>query len=92
MIIDKINLKNRNKAVALANMSVYYTWKNVKSEYSNNKFKTTGPTWDKTFDLPDGSYSIQQIQDYLEFIMKSHETITDENYPIKIYKNDIKIG
>ena len=70
-------------------MSVYYTWKNVKAEYNNNKFKITAPTWDKTFDLPDGSYNIQQIQDYFEFIIKKHETITDDNFPIRIYKNNI---
>ena len=47
--------------MALANFSIYYTWQNVKSEYSNNKFKITGPTSDRTFDLPDGSYTIADI-------------------------------
>ena len=84
-----MKFKNCNKIIALANMSVYYTWKNVKSEYNNNKFKITAPTWDKTFDLPEGSNKIQQIQDYFEFIIKQYETITDENFPIRIYKNDI---
>ena len=51
---DEINLKNKNKTVALANISGFYTWKNVKEEYNNNKFKITTPTWDKTFGLPDG--------------------------------------
>ena len=87
---DKINLKNRNKIVALANLSIYYTWKNVKHEYNNNKFKIIAPTWGKTFDYPDGSYNIQQIQDYFEFIIKQHETITDQNFPIRGYKNSIK--
>ena len=50
--------------MALANLSIYYTWKNVKSEYKNNKFKISPPTWDETFDLPDGSYAIADIQDY----------------------------
>ena len=41
---DKLNLKNSNKNMALANLSIYYTWKNLKSEYSNNKFKIFVPT------------------------------------------------
>ena len=42
--------------MALTNLSIYYTWKNIKSEYRNNKFKITAATWKDTFDLPDGSY------------------------------------
>ena len=38
-LTDKVNLKNPNKNMALADLSVYYTWKNIKSEYNNNKFK-----------------------------------------------------
>ena len=87
---DKLNLKNPNKNMALANLSIYYTWKNTKSDYKNNKFKINAPTWNETFDLPDGSYSISDIQDYLEYIIKKHQTITDENFPIKIYINKIK--
>ena len=55
---DNLNLKNPNKNMALANLSIYYTWKNIKSEYNNNKFKISAPTWNDTFDLPDGSYSV----------------------------------
>ena len=88
-LTDKINLKNPNKNMALANLSIYYTWKNIKSEYNNNKFKILAPTWNDTFDLPDGSYSISDIQDYFEFIIKKHETLT-ENPPIQIYPNKIK--
>ena len=62
-LTDKINLKNPNKNMALANLSIYYTWKNIKSEYYNNKFKISAPTWNDTFDLPDSSYSISDIQD-----------------------------
>ena len=68
-------------------MSIYYTWKNIKSECNNNKFKISAPTWNDTFDLPDGSYSIADIQDYFEFIIKKHET---ENRPVQIYPNKIK--
>ena len=57
--------------MALANLSVHHTWKNIKSEYNNIKFKVFAPTWDETFDLPDGSYSIAGIQDYFEFIVKN---------------------
>ena len=88
-LADKLNLKNPNKNMALANLSIYYTWKNIKSEYNNNKFKISAPTWNDTFDIPDGSYSISDIQDYFEFIIKKHETLT-ENPPIQIYPNKIK--
>ena len=88
-LTDKLNLKNPNKNMALANLSIYYTWKNIKSECNNNKFKISAPTWNDTFDLPDGSYSIADIQDYFEFIIKKHETLT-ENPPVQIYPNKIK--
>ena len=86
--IDKLNLKNPNKNIALANLSIYYTWKNAKSEYNNNKLKISAPTWSDTFDVPDGSYSIATFQDYLEYIIKKHETITDVS-PVLIYVNEI---
>ena len=70
-LIDKINLKNLNKSMVLANLSIYYSWKNIKSEYNDNKYNISAPTWNDTFDLPDGSYSIADIQDYLEFITKN---------------------
>ena len=88
-LTDKLNLKNPNKNMALANLSIYYTWKNIKSEYNNNKFKISAPTWNDTFNLPDGSCSISDIQDYFEFIIKKHETFT-ENPPVQIYVNRIK--
>ena len=65
-LIDKLYLKNPYKNMALANLSIYYTWKNVKSTYNNNKFKISAPTWNETFDLPDGSYNISEIQDYIK--------------------------
>ena len=88
-LADKLNLKNPKKNMALVNLSIYYTWKNIKSEYHNNKFEISAPTWDETFDLPDGSYSIDDIQDYFEFIMKKH-VILNDNPSIKIYSNKIK--
>ena len=89
-LVDKLNLKDPNKNMALANLSIYYTWKNIKSAYNNNKFKISAPTWNDEFDLPDGSYSIADIQDYFEFIIKKHKTLT-ENPPIQIYPNKMKI-
>ena len=85
---DKLNLKNPNKNIALANLSIYYTWKNVKSDYNNNKFKISAPTWNDTFDVPDGSYSIAALQNYFEYIIKKHETIA-EVCPVLIYVNEI---
>ena len=87
-LIDKLDLKNPNKNMALANLSVYYTWKNVKSIFKNNNFKIFAPTWNETFPLPDGSYNIPAIQNYLKYIIKKHETITD-TAPILIYANNI---
>ena len=87
-LIDKLDLKNPNKNMALASLSIYYTWKNVKSIYDNNKFKISAPTWNDTFDLPDGSYNIPAIQNYIEHIIKKHETIAG-TAPILIYANKI---
>ena len=76
--------------MALVTLSIYYTCiYNIKSEYNNNNFKISAPTWNETFDLPDGSYSIADIQDYFEFIIKKHETLT-ENPQIQIYTNRIE--
>ena len=59
---NKLNLKNPNKNMALANLSIYYTWKTI--PYNNNKSKISASTWNNEFDLPDGSYSIEDIQEY----------------------------
>ena len=75
--------------MTLANLSICYTWKNIKREYNNNRFKISAPAWNDTFDLPDGSYSISDIQDYFEFITQKHETLT-ENPLLQIYANKIK--
>ena len=87
-LIDKLDLRNPNKNMALGSLSIYYTWKNVKSTYNNNKFKISASTWNETFDLPDGSYNISEIQDYIEYIIKKHEAI-GETAPILIYANNI---
>ena len=87
-LIDKLDLKKPDKNMALANLSIYYTWKNAKSISKNNKFKISAPTWSQKFDLPDGSYNIPEIQYYFEYIVKKHETIA-ETAPILIYANNI---
>ena len=74
--------------MALGNLNIYYTWKNVKSTYINNKSKISVPTWNETFGLPDGSYNISEIQDYIEYTIKKHETIS-KNAPILIYATTI---
>ena len=74
--------------MALASLSIYYAWKNVKLIYNSNNFKTSAPTWNDTFDLPDGLYNIPAIQNYIEYIIKKHETIA-ETAPILIYANKI---
>ena len=66
---DKINLKRSDKYVALSNLTIYYTWKNVKKSYKNNKFKITAAIWSEEFELPDRSYSVSYIRDYFEYIL-----------------------
>ena len=51
-LADKLNLKDTNKNMVLAILSVYYPWKNFKSAYRNNEFKISAPTWNDKFDLP----------------------------------------
>ena len=69
---DKLGLRRVQKSDALSNLSIYYTLENIKSSYKNNKFKISAPTWSDIFDLPDGSYSVADIQDYFEYILKKH--------------------
>ena len=88
-VTDKLDLRRCQKTVALSNLSIYYTWKNVKSSYNNNKFKTSTPTWSEEFKLPDGSYSISDIQDYFEYILQKHGESVD-NPSIRMYINRIE--
>ena len=86
---DKLDLRRGQKTVALSNLSIYYTWKNVKNSYNNNKFEISAPRWSEEFKLPDGSYSVQYIQDYFEYILKKHSESVD-NPSIRIYVNKIE--
>ena len=74
-LTDKLYLRIGEKVIALSNLNIYYTWKNIKSLYNNNKFKISTPTWNEEFTLSDGSYSVSDIQDYFEYILKSIEKI-----------------
>ena len=89
ILANKLNLKDPNRNMALANLSIYYTWKSIKLRYNNNKFKISAPTWNDEFDLPDGLYYILDIQVYFEYIIKRRETIAD-NLQVQIYVNKIK--
>ena len=88
-LTDKLDLRRGKKTVDLSNLSIYYTWKNIKSSYNNNQFKISTPTWNEEFELPDRSYSISDIQDYFEYILKKHSESV-HNPPIRIYVNRIE--
>ena len=87
-LLQRLDLRSSDKYVALENLSIYYTWKNIRKQYKNNKLKIIAPTWNDEFELPDGSYSVSDIQDYIEYIIKKHETLTAIP-PIHVYINRI---
>ena len=91
-LTDKLDLRIGEKVIALSNLSIYYTWKNIKSSYNNNKFKISASTWNEEFKLPDGSYSVSDIQDYFEYILKKHgENIGDNDKDNDKNKSWVKI-
>ena len=59
-LADEIYLKRKDKYIVLSNVTIYYTWKNIKKPYNNNKFKISTPTRNEEFKLPIGSYSISR--------------------------------
>ena len=71
-LTDKLDLRRGEKGITLSNLSIYSPWKNIKSSCNNNKFEISAPTWNDEFGLPDGSYSISDIQDYFEHIFKKN--------------------
>ena len=88
-LANKLDLRIGKKVIALSNLSIYYTWKNIKSSYNNNKFKIFAPTWNDKFELPDGSYSVSDIQDYFEYILEKYgEDIV--KLSVQIYVNKIE--
>ena len=88
-LTSKLDLRLGEKVIALSNLSNYYTWRNIKSSCNSNKFKTYTPTWNDEFELPDGSYSVSDIQDYFEYILKKHGEDIDEP-SVQIYVNKIE--
>ena len=86
---NKIDLKINEKDFALSNVSIYYTWKNIKKLNKKNKFKISALTWNDKFELPDGSYTVSDIQDYFEYTLKKHGEKTDSP-SIRIYVNKIE--
>ena len=90
-LINKLDLRIGKKVITLSNHSIYYKWKNIKSLYNNNKFKISTSTWNDEFELPDGSYSISDIQDYFEYILKNMEEILI-SHQYKYMQIKLKIG
>ena len=88
-LTNKLDLRMGKKVIALSNLSIYYTWKNIKSSYNSNKFKIPAPTWNDEFELADGSYSVSDIQDYFEYIFKKHGESVD-NPSVQRYVNKIE--
>ena len=88
-LTNKLDLRIGEKIITLSNLSIYYTWRNIKSSYNNNKFKISAPTWNDKFELPDGSYSVSDIQDYFEYILKKHGEDIDKP-SVQIYVNKIE--
>ena len=86
-LTDKLDLRRGEKSIALSNVNIYCTWKNIKSIYNKNKFKKSTPTWNDKFELPHGSYSIADIQDYSEYIFKKH----GENIDNQLVKTYVKL-
>ena len=91
-LTDKIDLRRKDKYITLSNLSIYYTWKNIGKSYKNNKFKISAPTWDEECELPNGSYSTSDIQDYFEYVLKKHEEkIVNPSIRISINKIENRV-
>ena len=88
-LTNKLDLRIGEKVITLSNVSVYYTWKNIKSSYINNKLKISAPTWNDKFELPDRLYSVSDIQNHFEYILKKHGKNID-NPSIRIHVKKIE--
>ena len=88
-LTNKLDLRVGEKIISLSNLTIYYTWKNIKSSYNNNKFKASASTWNDRFELPDGSYSVSDIPEYFEYILKKHGEDIDK-LSVQIYVNNWK--
>ena len=95
-LTSKLHLRLGKKVIALSNLSNYYTLKNINGSYNNNKFKISALTWNKQFTSPDGSYSVSDIKDYFEYILKKRgkkindKKNNDNDKPsVEIYINNV---
>ena len=88
-LTNELDLRIGEKIISLSNLSIYYIWKNLRSSYNNNKFKISAATWHDKFELPDGSHSVSDIQDYFEYILKKHGEDVDKP-SVQIYVNKIE--
>ena len=88
-LTSKLDLRIDEKVIALSNLSIFYTWRNIKTSYNNNKFKISAPTWNDEFELSDGSYSVSDIQDYFKYILTIHGKNSDKP-SVQIYVNKIE--
>ena len=86
ILSDKINFKRKDKCVALSNLSIYYTWRDIKNSYKNNKFKISAATWNEEFELLDRSYSVSNYKEHFKQFLKKHKTVTG-NASIMIFVN-----
>ena len=88
-LTDKLELKRGEKIIALWNLSIYYTWKNIKDSCNNNKFKIPAPTWNDKFELSDRLYYVSDIQDYFEYILKKQGEYVNKP-SVQLYVNKIE--
>ena len=88
-LTNKLDLRIGKNIIALSNLSVCSTQKNIKSSYNNNKLKISAPTWNDEFELLDGSYSVSDMQDYFEYILKKYGESVDKP-SMQIYVNKIE--
>ena len=88
-LTNELDLRRGEKIIALSNFSFYYAWKNIKRLYNNNKFKISALTWNDKFQLPDGSHSVSDIQDYFEYILQKQGENVDK-LSIQVYVNKIE--
>ena len=85
---QRLDLRNSNKHVALQNLSIYYTLENIRKQYKNNRLKIIAPAWNDESELPDGSYSVSDILNYIKYIIKNYEKLTAIS-PANVYANRI---
>ena len=85
-LLQILDLRSFNKHVAFQDLSICYTWKNIRQQYKNNKLKIIAPTWNDGFESPEGSYSVSDIRDYIKYIIKKQEKLPT-NFIIHIYIN-----